>query len=101
MFVHRRIVREIMNAKYNGIRQKGCPWFENGPERGCANLLFRLQFDAFGGGTHLLARVKRRWWAEEFEELRAQQQEEVKAETAAAYQLAAKRGERYKENRTP
>ena len=43
--------------------------------------------------------VTRRWWAEEFEELRAQQQREVEAETQAAYKLAAERGQRYRENK--
>lgn len=39
--------------------------------------------------------VTRRWWAEEFKVLSAQQQQEVEAETAAAYKLAAERGRRY------
>ena len=42
--------------------------------------------------------VTRRWWVEEFEALKAQQAAEVEAETAAAYELAAARGERYREN---
>ena len=41
--------------------------------------------------------VTRRWWAEEFEELSKTQQQEVEAETAAAYKLAAERGERYRQ----
>lgn len=40
--------------------------------------------------------VTRRWWQEEFEVLRAQQHEEVEAETKAAYELAAERGRRFK-----
>jgi len=39
--------------------------------------------------------VTRRWWAEEFKVLSAQQQQEVEAETVAAYKLAAERGRRY------
>ncbi len=42
--------------------------------------------------------VTRRWWVKEFEELKGIHQKEEKAETAAAFKLAADRGERYKEN---
>ena len=41
--------------------------------------------------------VTRRWWVEEYAELRDQQQKEVEAETTAAFELAAKRGKRYSE----
>ena len=40
--------------------------------------------------------VTRRWWAEEYAELREKQNDEVKAETQAAYKLAKERGERFK-----
>ena len=41
--------------------------------------------------------VTRRWWVEEFKELSEKQRAEVEAETAAAYKLAAERGQRYRE----
>ena len=40
--------------------------------------------------------VTRRWWADEYAELRKKQNEEVKAETQAAFKLAKERGERFK-----
>lgn len=43
--------------------------------------------------------VTRRWWVEEFEALRAKAQSEVEAETSAAFELAAERGERFKQKR--
>ena len=43
-------------------------------------------------------KVRRRWWAKEFEALKAAHQKEEKTETAAAFKLAAERGERFKEN---
>ncbi len=42
--------------------------------------------------------VTRRWWQEDFKALSENQREEVEAETAAAYKLAAERGKRYQEN---
>ena len=69
---------------------EGAAGYEAGRDRGANACVNRM-------GT--FPQVTRRWWAEEFEELRAQQQREVEAETAAAYKLAAKRGERYRENR--
>jgi hypothetical protein len=41
--------------------------------------------------------VTRRWWADEYAELRQKQNDEVKAETHAAFKLAQERGERFKE----
>ena len=41
--------------------------------------------------------VTRRWWVEEFKVLSEQQRQEVKAETQAAFKLAAERGKRYVE----
>ena len=43
--------------------------------------------------------VTRRWWVKEFAELSEQQQQEVDAETNAAFELAAQRGKRYQKNR--
>ncbi len=40
--------------------------------------------------------VTRRWWAEEYAELRQKQRDEVEAETQAALKLAKERGERFK-----
>lgn len=40
--------------------------------------------------------VTRRWWQKEFEALRETARREVESETNAAFELAAKRGERYK-----
>ena len=70
---------------------EGAAGYEAGRDRGanaCANRM----------GT--FPQVTRRWWKEEFEALRAQQQAEVEAETSAAYALAAKRGERYKRDKS-
>lgn len=69
---------------------QGAAGYEAGRDRGANACVNRM-------GT--FPQVTRRWWAEEFEELRAQQQKEVEAETTAAYKLAAERGERYRENR--
>lgn len=68
---------------------KGAAGYDAGRDRGanaCANRM----------GT--FPQVTRRWWKEEFEELRDQQRAEAKAETKAAYQLAEERGKRYKKN---
>lgn len=68
---------------------KGAAGYDAGRNRGahaCANRM----------GT--FPQVTRRWWKEEFEELRHQQRAEAKAETKAAYQLAEERGKRYKKN---
>ncbi|MEX1249751.1 MAG: 2-oxoglutarate and iron-dependent oxygenase domain-containing protein [Hyphomonas sp.] len=43
--------------------------------------------------------VTRRWWQKEFDALREKAKSEVESETNAAFEFAAKRGERYK-NRT-
>lgn len=40
--------------------------------------------------------VTRRWWVDEFEQLRQKASEEVETETKAAFELAAERGKRYK-----
>ena len=69
---------------------EGAAGYQAGRDRGANASVNRM-------GT--FPQVTRRWWAEEFEELRAQQQKEVEAETNAAYKLAAERGARYKENR--
>jgi shikimate kinase len=62
-----------------------------------------------GGGIYLLkeflrggkprggCQYPRRWWVKEFEELSNTHRKEVQAETSAAFKLAEKRGERYKE----
>lgn len=42
--------------------------------------------------------VTRRWWVEEFKALSEIHREEVQAETAAAFALAAERGQRYKKS---
>ena len=68
---------------------EGASGYKAGRDRGanaCANRM----------GTFL--QVTKRWWAEEFRELQKIQRAEVEAETNAAFDLAAKRGERYKQN---
>lgn len=42
--------------------------------------------------------VTRRWWSEEYAELRQKQRDEVEAETQAAFKLAQTRGERFQKN---
>jgi len=71
---------------------KGAAGYEAGRDRGanaCANRM----------GT--FPQVTRRWWKEEFEALRDIQRAEVEAETNAAYELAAQRGQRYKQADRP
>lgn len=68
----------------------GAAGYQAGRDRGANACVNRM-------GT--FPQVTRRWWADEFERLRAQQQQEVEAETTAAYKLAAERGERYKAGR--
>ena len=70
---------------------RGAAGYNAGRDRGANASVNRM-------GT--FPQVTRRWWAEEFEELRAQQQQEVEAETAAAHKLAAERGERYRQRRS-
>jgi len=71
--------------------ESGAAGYEAGRDRGANACVNRM-------GT--FPQVTRRWWVEEFEALREQQQKEVEAETAAAFKLAAERGKRYKENKT-
>ena len=71
---------------------EGAAGYKAGRDRGANACVNRM-------GT--FPQVTRRWWVEEFEALRAQQQQEVEAETAAAYKLAAERGARYKEKQSP
>jgi isopenicillin N synthase-like dioxygenase len=69
----------------------GAAGYEAGRDRGANACVNRM-------GT--FPQVTRRWWVEEYEALREQQQKEVEAETAAAFKLAAKRGKRYKQSRS-
>ena len=66
----------------------GAAGYEAGRDRGANAAVNRM-------GT--FPQVTRRWWVEEYAELRDQQQKEVEAETTAAFELAAKRGKRYSE----
>ncbi|MGI9327041.1 MAG: 2-oxoglutarate and iron-dependent oxygenase domain-containing protein [Pseudomonadales bacterium] len=68
---------------------QGAAGYKAGRDRGANACVNRM-------GT--FPQVTRRWWVEEFKELSEKQQEEVEAETAAAYKLAAERGKRYQEN---
>ena len=68
---------------------EGAAGYKAGRDRGANACVNRM-------GT--FPQVTRRWWVEEFKELSEKQREEVEAETAAAYSLAAQRGERYREN---
>ncbi len=68
---------------------EGAAGYKAGRDRGANACVNRM-------GT--FPQVTRRWWVEEYQELKAKQQEEVEAETAAAFSLAAERGERYKKN---
>lgn len=66
---------------------EGAAGYNAGRDRGANACVNRM-------GT--FPQVTRRWWAEEFKALSEQQREEVEAETAAAYKLAAERGQRYR-----
>ena len=61
--------------------------YESGRNRGANASVNRM-------GT--FPQVTRRWWAEEYAELRQKQRDEVEAETQAALKLAKERGERFK-----
>ena len=65
----------------------GAGGYESGRDRGANASVNRM-------GT--FPQVTRRWWAEEYEELRQKQRDEVEAETQAAFKLAKERGERFK-----
>ena len=67
----------------------GAAGYEAGRDRGANASANRM-------GT--FPQVTRRWWAEEYEELRHKQNQEVEAETQAALKLAKVRGERFKKN---
>lgn len=68
--------------------ESGVAGYEAGRDRGANACVNRM-------GT--FPQVTRRWWVEEYAALREQQEAEVQAETAAAFKLAAERGERYKQ----
>ena len=65
----------------------GAAGYESGRDRGANASVNRM-------GT--FPQVTRRWWADEYAELRQKQNDEVKAETQAAFKLAKERGERFK-----
>ena len=65
----------------------GAGGYESGRDRGANASVNRM-------GT--FPQVTRRWWTEEYAELRQKQHDEVEAETQAAYKLAKERGERFK-----
>ena len=67
---------------------EGAAGYKAGRDRGANASVNRM-------GT--FPQVTRRWWKEEFEELNQKHREEVQMETAAAFQLAEERGQRYKE----
>ena len=64
----------------------GVAGYESGRDRGANASVNRM-------GT--FPQVTRRWWSEEYEELRQKQKDEVEAETQAAFKLAKQRGERF------
>jgi isopenicillin N synthase-like dioxygenase len=68
---------------------EGAAGYRAGRDRGANACVNRM-------GT--FPQVTRRWWVEEFKALSEQQSKEVEAETTAAYELAAKRGERYRQS---
>jgi hypothetical protein len=69
----------------------GAGGYESGRDRGANASVNRM-------GT--FPQVTRRWWAEEYSELRQQQRDEVDAETQAAYELAKERGKRFTQQKT-
>ena len=71
--------------------EAGAAGYQAGRDRGANACVNRM-------GT--FPQVTRRWWVEEYAALREQQEREVEAETSAAYELAARRGERYKKKNT-
>ena len=69
----------------------GVGGYESGRDRGANASVNRM-------GT--FPQVTRRWWAEEYSELRQQQRDEVEAETKAAFKLAKERGQRFTQQKT-
>ena len=69
----------------------GVGGYESGRDRGANASVNRM-------GT--FPQVTRRWWVEEYSELRQQQRNEVEAETQAALKLAKERGERFTQDKT-
>lgn len=69
--------------------KSGAAGYDSGRDRG-ANAAANLM--------RTYPRVTNRWWVKEYEELRAAQQREERAETEAAFKLAADRGERHNES---
>ena len=65
----------------------GAGGYESGRDRGANASVNRM-------GT--FPQVTRRWWTEEYAELREKQHNEVESETQAAFKLAKERGERFK-----
>ena len=65
----------------------GAGGYESGRDRGANASVNRM-------GT--FPQVTRRWWTDEYAELRLKQRDEVEAETQAALKLAKERGERFK-----
>ena len=65
----------------------GAGGYESGRDRGANASVNRM-------GT--FPQVTRRWWSDEYAELRQKQHDEVEAETQAALKLAKERGERFK-----
>ena len=65
----------------------GAAGYESGRDRGANASVNRM-------GT--FPQVTRRWWADEYSEMRQKQRDEVEAETQAALKLAKERGERFK-----
>lgn len=65
----------------------GAAGYQAGRDRGANASVNRM-------GT--FPQVTRRWWAQEYEELRQRQRAEVQAETSAAFKLAQARGRRFK-----
>ena len=71
----------------SNVDDVGAAGYEQGRDRGANASVNRM-------GT--FPQVTKRWWAEEYAELRQQHRDEVEAETNAAFKLAKERGERFK-----
>ncbi len=69
------------------VQADGASGYDVGRDRGANACVNRM-------GT--FPQTTARWWQQDFDRLRAKADSEVKAETVAAFDLAAKRGERYK-----
>lgn len=78
---------DLVPFGHTEVSGKGVAGYEAGRDRGANACVNRMS---------TFPQVTKHWWVEEFKELKEQAASEVHAETSAAFELASKRGERFK-----